>query len=186
MNSRFEIKDLKLRGLHLITPFCVEDERGSFVKSMERDIYAQWGLQSDIYEAFETYSKKGVIRGLHFQTQEPQTKIVQCIAGTIRDVVVDLRKDSDTFGEYEEVILSEDNHDILWIPAGFAHGFEVLSDRAITSYKCIGRYLKEYDTGIAWNDPHIRITWRTENPIVSSKDALLMSFEEFKRKYKGL
>lgn len=183
MDTNFEIEELSLKGVKKITPFYMEDVRGSFLKSIEKDVFKEWGLNVDIYEDFESYSKKGVIRGLHFQTQNPQIKIVRTIRGTVRDVVVDLRADSATFGNYISVILSDQNHNSLWIPAGFAHGFEVLSEDAIMSYKCIGRYLKGYDTGICWNDEELNIQWETKNPIVSDKDAGLMSFAEFRARY---
>lgn len=186
MTKNFEIQDLNLQGLKLITPFFVEDDRGYFLKSAERDVYKQWGLDLDIYEDFESYSVKGVIRGLHFQTYMPQIKIVRAIRGNIHDVVVDLRKDSATFGQYADVVLSDSNHNILWIPEGFAHGFEVLSDDAIMSYKCVGKYQKGYDTGIVWNDAELGIQWQTQKPIVSERDAQLMSFRKFREEFKGL
>lgn len=186
MNSQFNVQDMDIEGVKLITPFYVEDNRGYFLKSIERNVFGEWGLNVDIFEDFESYSKKSVIRGLHFQTKNPQVKIVRAIKGTIHDVVVDLRKDSKTFGQYVEAILSEDNHNALWVPEGFAHGFEVLSEDAIMSYKCIGQYLNGYDTGIVWNDSKLNIKWQTENPIVSERDKTLMTFEEFVDKYSGL
>lgn len=186
MNSEFKVSDLELEGLKLITPFYVEDKRGFFMKNLERDVYASWGLHTDIYEEFQSCSQKDVIRGMHFQIKNPQIKIVQVITGTVRDIVVDLRKDSNTFGRYVSIILSEENHNILWIPKGFAHGFEVLSEKAIMSYQCIGKFLKEYDMGICWNDPTLNISWRTKNPIVSDKDMALMTFQQFVADYQGL
>lgn len=186
MVTEFSVEELSLVGIKKITPFYMEDKRGYFLKSVERDVFKLWGLDADIYEDFESYSYKGVIRGMHFQTQNPQIKIVRAIRGTIRDVVVDLRENSATFGKYMDVILSDQNHSSLWIPAGFAHGFEVLSEDAIMSYKCVGKYLKGYDTGIRWNDETLNIQWETENPIVSEKDANLMSFETFKAEHGSL
>ncbi len=179
----FNIQDLNLTGAKLISPFYIEDERGSFTKIYEKDVFKQWGLDAEIYENFETCSKQGVIRGLHFQTECPQIKIIRVIRGLIRDIIVDLRKDSPTFGQYIDVELSDDNHRILWIPKGCAHGFEVLSEEAITSYMCVGKYLKEYDTGIKWNDTELNIDWNTTEPIVSQKDSCLMSFAEFKERH---
>ena len=137
MNTKFEIEDLPLDGVKKIIPFYMEDNRGAFLKRVEKDVFKEWGLEVDIYEDFESYSKKGVIRGMHFQTQNPQIKIVRAIRGEIRDIVVDLRAGSPTFGKYIDAILSEKNHYSLWVPAGFAHGFEVLSEDAIMSYKCM-------------------------------------------------
>lgn len=179
----FDICDLTIQGVKLISPFYIEDERGGFLKNFEKDIFTRWGLDADIYETFETISKRNVIRGLHFQTQNPQIKIVRAICGTIRDVIVDLRKDSPTFGRYLDVMLSDENHYSLWVPKGFAHGFEVLSEKSIVSYTCIGKYLKEYDTGIRWDDKDLNIQWETDNPIVSKKDSKLMSLVEFNKNY---
>ena len=184
--SNFKIQDLSIEGVKLITPFYAEDSRGYFLKSMEKDVFKNWGLDAEIYEDFETYSRKGIIRGLHFQTKNPQIKIVRAIKGTIHDVVVDLRKGSKNFGKYIDVILNDKNHDILYIPAGFAHGFEVMSEDSLVSYKCIGKYLKEFDTGICWNDIELAIEWKTKNPVVSEKDAGLMTFHEFIEIYSGL
>ena len=186
MTTNFEIQELPMEGVKLITPFYMEDSRGYFLKSLEKDIFKEWGLDAEIQEDFETYSKKGVIRGLHFQTQHPQVKMVRVLKGKVHDVVVDLRKGSKSFGRYEEVALDDRSHSILWVPAGFAHGFEVLSQDAVVSYKCIGKYFKGYDTGICWNDKDISVRWETGNPIVSEKDAGLMSLREFSDKYSGL
>lgn len=186
MNSNFSIQDFSIQGVKLITPFYMEDARGFFLKSIEKDVFHSWGLDVDIYEDFESYSHKGVIRGLHFQTKHPQVKIVRAIKGVIHDVIVDLRKNSETFGQYIDVILSDENHNSLWVPEGFAHGFEVLSEDAVMSYKCIGKYLKGYDTGIRWNDEELAIKWETQNPVVSEKDAQLMTFREFVQEFSGL
>ena len=125
---------------------------------------------------------------MHFQTNNPQIKMVRVVTGEIMDVAVDLRKDSPTFGMWESVILSQDNHKIFWIPAGFAHGFKVLSESAIVSYKCIGKYDKETDTGIYWNDDDLKIDWEihSEDAIVSLKDNSLMTLKEFKNRFGGL
>ena len=179
MNSKFSVQDLGIDGVKLITPFYMEDARGYFLKSIERDVFKEWGLNADIYEDFESYSRKGVIRGLHFQTQNPQVKIVRAIRGTVHDIIVDLRKGSKTYGKYVDVILSDENHQSLWVPEGFAHGFEVWSEDALMSYKCIGKYLSGYDTGIRWDDSDLALPWKTIVPIVSEKDAALMSFKEF-------
>lgn len=186
MQSNFEMMDLPLEGAKLITPFYVEDNRGYFKKGIERDVFSAWGLNVDIYEEFESYSTKGVIRGMHFQTKNPQIKIVSVLYGEVHDVIIDLRKDSKTFGEHIDVTLSEKNHKLLWVPKGFAHGFEVLSEEAIMSYKCIGKYLNGYDTGIRWNDEELNVLWETKNPILSERDRALMTYAEFKKNYGGL
>ncbi|MDF2537575.1 MAG: dTDP-4-dehydrorhamnose 3 [Herbinix sp.] len=181
--SDFKVKELELEGVRLITPFYREDSRGYFLKSLERDVYQGLGLSAEIYESFESYSKKNVLRGMHFQTQNPQIKLVRVIVGTIYDVILDLRKDSPTFGKWRGIELTDQNHLCLWIPAGFAHGFRVISEAAIVSYQCIGKYLSDCDSGIKYNDPNIAIDWGAGEPIVSEKDNRLQSFEEFIRKY---
>ena len=179
MSNDFECTNTVFKGLKIIKPFYVCDERGYFLKDFEKEIFDSFGMHSEIFEEFETFSTKNVIRGLHFQNKNPQIKIVRVIRGEIMDVVVDLRKNSETFGQWASFILSNSNHDILWIPAGFAHGFRVLSDTAIVSYKCIGKYEKEYDTGIVWCDPILNIDWQVDNPIVSNRDRKLPNFENF-------
>lgn len=177
--STFAVREGRIAGLKIITPFYMEDERGFFLKSFEKDVFHSLGIDMEIYEDFESFSRKNVIRGLHFQTKEPQAKLVRALSGSILDVAVDLRKGSKTFGEWEAVILSDHNHEAFWIPEGFAHGFLVLSDSALVSYKCRGKYLKEYDSGICWNDRDIQVEWGISDPIVSEKDQNLMSLREY-------
>lgn len=179
MGTDFSIQDLPMEGVRLITPFYKEDERGFFLKNFEKEVFQEWGISTDISEDFESYSRKGVIRGLHFQTKAPQIKVVRAIHGIIHDVIVDLRRDSKTFGRYMDVVLSGKDHRILCIPQWFAHGFEVLSEDAVVSYKCMGRYLEGYDTGIRWDDKDLAIKWETKSPILSPKDTSLMSFQDF-------
>lgn len=183
--TEFKVQNLG-GGVKIITPFFLKDERGYFLKSLEKDVFSEWGLDVEIQEEFESYSRRGVLRGLHFQTKEPQIKLVRVIRGKIHDVVVDLRKGSQNFGKYLDVVLDDKEHKSLWIPAGFAHGFEVLSEEALVSYQCIGKYQKEFDTGICWNDKELAVKWETKNPIVSDRDAALMTFREFTEKYEGL
>lgn len=186
--AAFQREDTGIKGVTIIHPFYMEDERGFFIKDYEKDAYQMLGIEGTLNEAFMTLSKKNVIRGMHFQIHNPQSKIVRCVTGTIQDVVIDLRRDSETFGEWESIVLSEDNHSSLYIPAGFAHGFKVLSDSALVSYRCIGKYDKETDTGIFWNDKEVGIEWMETGgePIVSAKDQQLMSFREFCTNYGGI
>lgn len=187
MDSGFSIENQEIDGLKIITPFYAEDERGYFLKDFERNIYKRLGLENSISESFLTKSKKGVVRGLHFQINHPQIKLVSVLQGEVLDVVVDLRKDRDSFGKWKTVTLSEDNRKIFYIPAGFAHGFQVLSDSALVSYKCIGEYDAQTDSGIAFNDEELGITWATGyEVIVSQRDKDLMTFNEFKNTYGGL
>lgn len=175
----FDVTSLKLNGLKLITPFYMEDERGCFIKYFEKEKFKKMGINIEVMEAFETTSCKNVIRGLHFQDFEPQGKLVRVIKGEIMDVAVDLRKGSETFGQWEAVELSEDNHRIFWIPKGFAHGFVVRSEYAIVSYSCDGKYHNKHDTGIIWNDEEIGINWNVKKPILSDKDRNLMSLKDY-------
>ena len=177
--QKFSCESTDIEGLKIINPFYLEDERGYFLKSFEKDVFKEFGLENEIYEDFESYSKKSVIRGLHFQLKHPQVKLVRCVMGHIFDVAVDLRKDSKTFGQWQGFDLSDKNTKSLYIPKGFAHGFLVLSDYAIVSYKCVGKFLSEYDSGIVWNDKDLNIAWNIKEPIVSEKDCSLMRFIDF-------
>lgn len=179
MANDFNVKDVGM-GLKIIEPFFVSDNRGYFLKSFEKNIYSQLGLENELVEVFESYSKKDVIRGLHFQTINPQIKIVRAVTGCVLDVAVDVRKDSPTFGKWNLVELSADNHLSYYIPRGFAHGFRVLSEEAVVSYQCIGPYEKGSDTGIVWNDKLLNIDWGTDVAIVSDRDKALMTFDEYK------
>lgn len=180
--QKFSVEFTEIDGLKIINPFSIEDERGNFIKYFERDIYSENGIEFNIFESFETTSKKGTIRGLHFQTNNPQAKLVRVSYGKILDVAVDLRKDSETFGKYHSLILSQENKKSFYIPKGFAHGFICLSDIAIVSYMCDGKYSSETDGGIIWNDNELNIDWKLSNMekiIVSDKDKKLQSFEQF-------
>lgn len=180
MINNFAVKEIGM-GLKIIESFYVEDQRGYFLKSFEKGIYQELGIENELSEVFESYSRKDVIRGLHFQTINPQIKIVRAITGKIWDVAVDIRKDSATFGQWKGIELSAENRCSFYIPRGFAHGFRVLSEDAIVSYQCIGQYEKGSDTGIVWNDRDLNIAWGIENPIVSDRDQALMSFKEYRR-----
>lgn len=187
MSSVFSVENLEIEGLKVITPFYAEDKRGYFLKDFEENIYKGFGLGNLLSESFFTKSKRGVIRGLHFQINRPQIKIVSVLQGEVLDVAVDLRRYSDTFGKWEAIVLSEVNHKSLYIPAGFAHGFQVLSDDALVSYKCIGNYDGETDTGIRYNDEELNIVWNKEyEAVVSKRDMSLMTLAEFKNTYGGL
>ncbi len=180
-NTSFSLIDTAFKDVKIITPFYMEDARGYFLKSFERDVFKTFGLNPDLFEDFESYSSKNVIRGLHFQTKNPQIKLVRVIIGSVMDVIVDLRKDSPDFGKWTSFELNDKNHYELWIPAGFAHGFKVLSENAVMSYKCVGKYEKGFDSGIKWNDPDIGVEWNIDNPIISERDKQLMSFKRYKK-----
>lgn len=181
----FTFENTDIKNLVIVSPFFTDDNRGYFLKSYEKEIFEKNGIQADIFEDFETYSKKGVVRGLHFQTKSPQSKLVRVIAGEVFDVAVDLRPESETFSKWIGIYLSEDNHRSFFIPEGFAHGFLVLSDTALVSYKCSGKYLSEFDTGILWNDNDIGIDWPlhlVNEVLLSEKDKKLQTLRELKAK----
>lgn len=181
--QNFSFTESDLLKLKIIKPFYVEDTRGFFLKSFEKEIFRQNGVEYDIFEDFESFSKKGVIRGLHFQTNCPQSKIIRAITGNIFDVAVDLRKNSKTFGIWEGFYLSSENKNSLLVPCGFAHGFLVLSETALISYKCAGQYSKGTDSGIIWNDSDLHIDWPINDIkkiTISDKDAHLQTFADFK------
>jgi len=187
--SGFQFQELDLPGAYLISSFFSEDNRGSFVKSFEKDIYAKNGINFHCNEDFISHSTRNVIRGMHFQTTNPQAKLVGVISGKVFDVIVDLRKNSQTFGEWRGFYLSSENRSSLYIPRGFAHGFISLSDNSIVSYKCDGIYDKPSDTGIKFNDSDLGIEWPlqdTTQAIVSIRDRQLISFMEFKDKFGGI
>lgn len=177
-----------IEGLTIIHPHVFEDERGYFIKDFENSFYAANGLPIEFLETNESKSKKGTIRGLHFQQKFSQGKLIRVIKGAVYDVAVDLRFGSSTFGKWMGFELSEYNHDILYIPEGFAHGFLALEDDSIFSYKCTNKYAPEFDSGVRFNDPEIGVEWPVERVggwekvITSAKDAKLQSFKEFCKK----
>ena len=179
------IEKTPIKGLTIIHPHVFEDERGYFIKDFERSFYIENGLPVDFLETNESKSKKGTIRGLHFQQRFSQGKLIRVIKGLVYDVAVDLRFDSPTFGKWMGFELSEYNHNILYIPDGFAHGFLALEDDSVFSYKCTNKYAPEFDSGILYNDPEIGVKWPVdkvggwEHVITSAKDAMLQTLEEF-------
>lgn len=181
-----DIHDTSLPDLRLICPFYTEDERGSFLKAFERDIYLRHGIDMRIFETFYTRSAKGTVRGLHFQRRHSQDKLVQVLRGAVYDVAVDLREGSETFGKWEGFYLTAENRQLLYIPKGFAHGFLALDEDTLFSYLCGDRYDPESDGGIRWNDPQLVINWpleRVEKVILSDKDAALPGFQAFLEQY---
>lgn len=179
------VEKTPIKGLTIIHPHVFEDERGYFIKDFERSFYAENDLPIDFLETNESKSKKGTIRGLHFQQRFSQGKLIRVIKGAVYDVAVDLRFDSPTFGKWMGFELSEYNHNILYIPDGFAHGFLALEDDSIFSYKCTNKYAPEFDSGVLYNDPEIGVEWPVdkvggwEHVITSAKDAKLQTLKEF-------
>jgi dTDP-4-dehydrorhamnose 3,5-epimerase len=184
MVKKFEFQELDLKGAYLIQPFNVSDERGGFIKDYNIDTFRANGIEHELKEVFNTLSKKGVIRAIHFQLVKQQAKLVRCISGHIYDVIVDLRPDSLTYGQWRGFDLTGENTLELYIPQYFGHGYLVLED-SIVSYKCGEVFYSEGDSGIIYNDPDINVKWPfekiggVENLIISEKDKYLMSFKEF-------
>ena len=167
-----------IEGLLIIEPKLFRDARGFFLESFQCERYSSLGLNLPFVQDNFSRSKYGVLRGLHFQKTRPQGKLVTCLNGQILDVVVDLRKDSVTYGQSFSCILESEKKTQLWIPPGFAHGFIVLSETADFFYKCTDYYSPEDETGILWNDPDLNIDWLIDHPIISDKDLSLPSLRE--------
>ncbi len=189
MNQKFSIEELRLKGAYVISPFVSSDSRGCFIKDYSYEMLLENGIDYKLMEVFYTVSKKGVIRGLHFQNIKQQPKLVRCISGKIYDVIVDLRSESSTYRQWLSFVLSGDNNTELLIPSGFAHGYLVLED-SIVSYKCAEKFYGEYDSGIKWNDEDLCVDWPVEkvggmkNVILSEKDNSLQSFKEYEKNNK--
>ncbi len=159
-----------LDSVLLIEPAVFADSRGFFLETWQKSRYQQGGVNVDFVQDNHSRSTKGVVRGLHYQLKNPQAKLIYAVRGTIFDVAVDIRKSSPTFGQWIGAILSEENRRQLFIPAGFAHGFSVLSEFADVTYKCSDFYTPGDEYGIIYNDPDINIDWGVEKPILSDKD----------------
>jgi dTDP-4-dehydrorhamnose 3,5-epimerase len=166
-----KIINTKIEGVKIIEPKVFGDERGFFLETYERKRYTELlGINLDFVQDNHSRSQKNVLRGLHFQRQKPQGKLVRVVSGTVFDVAVDIRPDSPTFGCWEGVVLSEENKKQFWIPPGLAHGFVVLSDSADFEYKCTDYYNPQLEACLIWNDKSVGIQWPIENPILSEKD----------------
>lgn len=168
----FEFEKLKIKDVILVKPKVFADNRGFFLESYKKSDFINAGIDVDFNQDNHSKSTKGVLRGLHYQLPPyGQAKLVRCIRGKIFDVAVDIRKDSETFGQWVGEILSEENKHMLYIPIGFAHGFVVLSDEAELIYKASGEYSPSHDRGIRWDDPTINVEWGSDlEPIISEKD----------------
>lgn len=177
------IKETGFEGLVEILPDVFEDERGFFYESYNQEILKKNGIYYQFVQDNQSFSKKGVIRGLHMQLPPyAQAKYVKVIKGRVLDVAVDLREGSKTFGKKYECILDGEMNNSLLIPEGFAHGFSALAD-SIFYYKCGNLFNKSSETGIVWNDKTLNIDWGVKDPVVSEKDRLLPTFKELVEKY---
>ncbi len=179
--GKFKFIKTTIEDVYIIEPTVFGDERGYFMETYHSGEFKEAGLDFDFVQDNQSKSKKGVLRGLHFQYTRPQGKLVRVIKGEVFDVAVDLRKDSTTYGKWEGVILSEENKKQFYVPEGFAHGFLVLSDEAEFTYKCTDFYDSHDEGGIIWNDPDINIDWPLDGITeisLSEKDKGLKSFKE--------
>ncbi len=168
-----------LAGVYLVTPRVFGDERGFFMESWNARTFADAGFALDFVQDNHSRSARGILRGLHYQTEHTQGKLVRVTAGAVFDVAVDMRRDSPTLGQWFGATLSADNHQMLWVPPGFAHGFYVLSDSADFLYKCTDIYHPASEVSLAWDDPEVGIEWPIpagETPQLSGKDAQGLAF----------
>ncbi len=177
------VKETYLKGCYIITPRVFNDDRGFFFESFNvLDFEKKTGIKISFVQDNQSLSFKGVLRGLHYQKGKyAQAKLVRVVKGKILDVCVDLRPKSSTYGKYFSIILDDKKHQQLFIPKGFAHGFLVLEDNTIFSYKCDNYYAKEHESGIFYNDSDININWQLpfQDLIVSKKDMILPTFKDF-------
>lgn len=175
-----EFIETSLKGAYLIKPKVFRDERGFFVESFSEKVFAENGIDAKFVQDNHSLSvKKGVLRGLHFQLPpNDQAKLVRVTRGKVFDVIVDLRKDSPTFGKWESFELSAENFQMLFIPRGFAHAYQTLEDNTEFMYKVDNFYAPESDSGIIWNDPDLNISWPIKEAILSEKDLKLRSFKD--------
>jgi dTDP-4-dehydrorhamnose 3,5-epimerase len=185
--GNFTFNETEIKEVYIIEPKVFGDNRGYFEETYQYENFKEAGLNMIFIQDNESKSKKGVLRGLHFQTRYSQGKLVRVLQGEVFDVAVDLRKHSKTYGKWTGVRLSSQNKKMLFIPENFAHGFLVLSDEAVFTYKCTDLYHPEFDSGILWNDKDINIAWPTDEIdeiILSEKDKKLQTFAEFDSKNK--
>lgn len=184
--GKFKFTETSIKDVFIIEPTVFGDERGYFMETYHQDEFKEAGLDLEFVQDNQSRSVKGVLRGLHFQYTKPQGKLVRVIKGKVFDVAVDLRQNSPTYGNYEGVVLSEENKKQFYVPEGFAHGFIVLSDIAEFTYKCTEFYDPDDEGGILWNDPDININWpvdEVDDVILSEKDNKWKSFKETSLNY---
>jgi len=179
-----EIIKTPLTGLLIIKPDVFEDDRGYFFESYNQEKFLAHGIDVTFVQDNESKSKRGVLRGLHFQNPPfAQGKLVRVMRGSVLDVAVDIRRESPTYGKSSSIVLSGKNKWMYWIPVGFAHGFLTLEDDTIFFYKCTNVYSKESEGAIRWNDPDLNIDWGIKDPVISPKDELAPVFANFESSF---
>jgi len=175
-----KVEKTPLEGLLLMVPQSFEDARGYLAETYHAEKYLRFGMDRDFTQDNQSYSVKGVLRGLHAQLKQPQAKLVRAVTGEVFDVAVDARPHSPTFGRWHGDILTGANLKQFFIPEGFLHGFCVLSESAILHYKCSALYRPDDQWGVLWNDPDLDIQWPVEKPVLSEKDLQNMAWKKFK------
>ena len=185
----FEFCKTNINGLMVIQPHMYPDDRGLYKKCYEKSIFAENGITCSFNESSDLCSKKGALRGLHYQTVDSQAKLIHVISGVLFDVALDLRENSLTFGEYHTELLKAEDNKVIFIPEGFAHGFIALTDNTVFSYQCSGRYVPEACGGIRWDDPDLNIPWPlkeygVEKVIATEKDKNWPTLSEYMEKNK--
>jgi dTDP-4-dehydrorhamnose 3,5-epimerase len=166
-----KVLETSLAGALVLEPKVFADDRGFFLESYNETAFQEIGIRDKFVQDNHSYSKRGVLRGLHYQVQKPQGKLVRVVSGEVLDMFIDLRRSSATFGRWHGVKLSGENRRLAWIPAGFAHGFYVLSESAHVLYKASDFYFPELERTVLWNDPDLSINWENvEEPLLSEKD----------------
>ena len=183
--GKFKRIDTKIEGVYVIEPTVFGDNRGYFMETYSTAEFEEIGITNNFVQDNQSKSRKGVLRGLHFQKENVQAKLVRCIKGEVFDVAVDLRPGSKTYGQWEGVVLSEENKKMFFVPKGFAHGFLVLTDEAEFSYKCDDLYNPTAEGGLKWDDPDVGIEWplrdmKVEDLLTSEKDGKWPSLKELK------
>lgn len=166
-----QIHKTQLPGVLIIEPKIFKDSRGFFFETFNGTRYQECGINKNFVQDNISRSTQGVVRGLHYQLEKPQAKLVTVLRGKVFDVAVDVRQGSPTFGQWTGVELSDENHLQFYIPEGFAHGFSVLSPEADFLYKCSDYYHPQGEAGVIWNDPALNIDWKVANPVLSEKDS---------------
>lgn len=173
MSDKFQSVESSMAGLVLIEPRVFGDSRGFFMESYSERDFAELGIEERFVQDNHSKSRRGVLRGLHFQTRHSQGKLIRVVAGAVLDVAVDLRPESATFGRWEAVVLSAENKRQFYVPPRFAHGFLTLEDDTEFLYKCTDYYSPEFDSGVLWNDPNIGVDWNLEYYGLTESDLLL-------------
>ena len=178
----FKLEQTGIRDLYIITPEIFQDDRGFFTETYRKDKFSEFGLNMEFVQDNHSRSEKNVVRGLHFQWEPPMGKLMRVTQGSAFLVAVDIRIGSPSFGKWVGVEVSVENRKEVYAPAGFARGFCVLSDYAEIQYKCTGIYSNKAESGILWNDPAIGIEWPAKEPILSKKDEIAQTLEQWSLK----